>query len=96
MISAPAVDAPFSLVLGMTYTYLPFVVLPLYGQPGQDGPAPARSRPADLGPRHWKGFLAVTVPLSKAGIIAGSFMLVFIPLRRRVRDPRTAGRARTR
>ena len=33
MISTPGklMHTPFSLVLGMTYTYLPFMVLPLYG-----------------------------------------------------------------
>ena len=70
-------NTPFSLVLGMTYTYLPFMILPLYVEPGEDGPAPARGRRRPR--RHaWTAFWKITVPLSRAGIIAGS-MLVFIP-----------------
>ena len=79
LIAAPGqlMNTPFSLMIGMTYTYLPFMILPLYAQPVEDGPAPARGR-ADLGATPWVAFWRITVPLSKAGIIAGS-MLVFIP-----------------
>ena len=68
---------PFSLVLGMTYTYLPFMILPLYGNLSK---LDLRLLEAayDLGATPWTAFWRVTVPLSKAGIIAGA-MLVFIP-----------------
>jgi putrescine transport system permease protein len=68
---------PFSLVLGMTYTYLPFMVLPLYGTLAKMDLRLLEAA-ADLGATPWVAFWKVTVPLSKAGIIAGS-MLVFIP-----------------
>lgn len=68
---------PFSLVLGMTYTYLPFMVLPLYGNLAKMDLRLLEAA-ADLGATPWTAFWQVTVPLSKAGIIAGS-MLVFIP-----------------
>jgi putrescine transport system permease protein len=68
---------PFSLVLGMSYTYLPFMVLPLYGNLSKMDLRLLEAA-SDLGATPWQAFWRVTVPLSKAGIIAGS-MLVFIP-----------------
>jgi putrescine transport system permease protein len=68
---------PFSLVLGMTYTYLPFMILPLYGNLAKMDLRLLEAA-ADLGATPWTAFWKITVPLSKAGIIAGS-MLVFIP-----------------
>ena len=68
---------PFSLVLGMVYTYLPFMILPLYGNLAKMDLRLLEAA-ADLGATPWVAFWRVTVPLSKAGIIAGS-MLVFIP-----------------
>jgi putrescine transport system permease protein len=68
---------PFSLVIGMTYTYLPFMILPLYANLSKMDLRLLEAA-ADLGASPWVAFWKVTVPLSKAGIIAGS-MLVFIP-----------------
>ena len=68
---------PFSLVLGMTYTYLPFMILPLYANLAKLDLRLLEAA-ADLGATPWVAFWKITVPLSKAGIIAGS-MLVFIP-----------------
>ena len=70
-------NTPFSLVVGMVYTYLPFMVLPLYATLSKMDLRLLEAA-ADLGSTPWVGFWLVTVPLSKAGIIAGS-MLVFIP-----------------
>jgi putrescine transport system permease protein len=66
-----------SMLVGMTYVYLPFMVLPLYANLVK---MDVRLLEAayDLGASPFKTFWLVTVPLSKAGIIAG-FMLVFIP-----------------
>ena len=66
-----------SMLVGMTYVYLPFMVLPLYANLVK---LDYRLLEAayDLGATPWKAFWLVTVPLSRAGIIAG-FMLVFIP-----------------
>jgi putrescine transport system permease protein len=70
-------NTPFSLVLGMVYTYLPFMILPLYGTLSKMDLRLLEAA-QDLGASAWVAFWKVTVPLSKAGIIAGS-MLVFIP-----------------
>lgn len=66
-----------SMLVGMTYVYLPFMVLPLYATLVK---LDIRLLEAayDLGARPLKAFWLITVPLSKAGIVAG-FMLVFIP-----------------
>ncbi len=70
-------NTPFSLVLGMTYTYLPFMILPLYSNLAKMDLRLLEAA-SDLGASAWTAFWAVTVPLSRAGIIAGA-MLVFIP-----------------
>jgi putrescine transport system permease protein len=70
-------NSPFSLVIGMVYTYLPFMILPLYGNLAKMDLRLLEAA-ADLGATPWVAFWKVTVPLSKAGIIAGS-MLVLIP-----------------
>lgn len=68
---------PFSLTLGMVYTYLPFMVLPLYANlVKMDIRLLEAAR--DLGASPWVAFWKVTVPLSRGGIIAGA-LLVFIP-----------------
>jgi putrescine transport system permease protein len=79
LIAAPGMfmNTKFSLVIGMVYTYLPFMVLPLYATLSKMDIRLLEAA-ADLGATPWVGFWKITVPLSKAGIIAGS-MLVFIP-----------------
>ncbi len=79
LIPAPGqlMNTPFSLVLGMTYTYLPFMILPLYSNLAKMDLRLLEAA-SDLGATAWVAFWRITVPLSKAGIIAGS-MLVFIP-----------------
>lgn len=79
LIAAPGklMNTPFSLVLGMTYTYLPFMILPLFGNLAKMDLRLLEAA-ADLGASPWVAFWKITVPLSKAGIIAGA-MLVFIP-----------------
>jgi putrescine transport system permease protein len=66
-----------SMLVGMTYVYLPFMILPLYANLVK---MDFRLLEAahDLGASAWKAFWLITVPLSRAGIVAGS-MLVFIP-----------------
>jgi putrescine transport system permease protein len=79
LIDAPIklLHTPFSLVLGMVYTYLPFMVLPLYANlVKMDLRLLEAAR--DLGASAWTAFWRVTVPLSRNGIIAGA-LLVFIP-----------------
>jgi putrescine transport system permease protein len=78
-ISAPGqfMYTPFSLVLGMVYTYLPFMVLPLYGTLSKLD-LQLLEAAQDLGATPWQAFWRITVPMSRAGIVAGA-MLVFIP-----------------
>lgn len=68
---------PFSMVLGMVYTYLPFMILPLYANLVKMDLRLLEAA-MDLGATPWQAFWRITVPLSKRGIAAGS-MLVFIP-----------------
>ncbi len=70
-------NTPFSLILGMVYTYLPFMILPLYANLVKMDLRLLEAA-LDLGATPWQAFWRITVPLSKSGIIAGS-MLVFIP-----------------
>lgn len=66
-----------SMLVGMTYVYLPFMVLPLYATLVKMDFSLLEAA-HDLGASPWEAFWLVTVPLSKAGIVSGS-MLVFIP-----------------
>jgi len=68
---------PFSLVLGMVYTYLPFMILPLYATLSKLDMRLLEAA-SDLGATPWQAFWRITVPLSRPGIVAGA-MLVFIP-----------------
>lgn len=67
----------FSMTVGMVYTYLPFMILPLYSNLLKMDMRLLEAA-KDLGCGPLKAFWLITVPLSKNGIVAGS-MLVFIP-----------------
>lgn len=67
----------FAVYLGIVYSYLPFMVLPLYTAIEKLDLSLLEAA-ADLGCRPVKAFLRITVPLTQGGIIAGC-MLVFIP-----------------
>jgi len=67
----------FAVYIGIVYSYLPFMVMPLYANL-EKMDLTLLEAAADLGCRPWKAFLRITLPLSVAGIVAGS-MLVFIP-----------------
>lgn len=73
----PMLYTDVSMLVGMTYVYCPFMILPLYANLVK---MDVRLLEAahDLGASAWKAFWLITVPLSKSGIVAGS-MLVFIP-----------------
>lgn len=70
-------NTQFSLIIGMVYAYLPFMILPLYANLVKMDIRFLEAA-ADLGATPVQTFWRITVPLSKSGIIAGS-MLVFIP-----------------
>jgi putrescine transport system permease protein len=66
-----------AVYLGIIYSYLPFMVLPLFATL-EKLDATLLEAAADLGSTPWRAFLDITLPLSIPGVIAGS-MLVFIP-----------------
>lgn len=66
-----------AVYIGIVYTYLPFMILPIYAALDRlDGSLIEAAE--DLGCSRLQAFWLVTIPLSRNGIIAGSF-LVFIP-----------------
>src|SRR5438067_11265659 len=67
----------FSVELGLVYSYLPFMILPIYGSLSQLDESLLEAA-ADLGARPWCVFTQVVLPLSLPGVAAGS-LLVFIP-----------------
>ncbi|HVO13989.1 MAG TPA: ABC transporter permease subunit [Alphaproteobacteria bacterium] len=73
----PLINNEFAVHLGIVYSYLPFMVLPLYAALERLDPA-LREAAHDLGARPARTFLAVTLPLSLPGVAAGC-LLVFIP-----------------
>lgn len=73
----PLLYTPAAMYIGIVYTYLPFMVLPLYTRLSRVDPALLEAA-ADLGAPPWRAFLRVTLPLSLPGIAAGC-ALVFIP-----------------
>ncbi|GBD47094.1 ABC transporter permease [Methylopila sp. Yamaguchi] len=66
-----------AVFIGIVYSYLPFMVLPLYASLEKLDDTLLEAA-ADLGSPPWKAFWQITVPLSLPGVIAGCF-LVFIP-----------------
>ncbi|MBX3500289.1 MAG: ABC transporter permease subunit [Alphaproteobacteria bacterium] len=67
----------WAIYLGIVYAYLPFMVLPLYASLEKLDRSLLEAA-ADLGAKPWRAFLAITLPLSLPGIVAGC-LLVFIP-----------------
>jgi len=66
-----------AVYLGIVYSYLPFMILPLYATL-EKLDSTLLEAAADLGTPPWRAFLEITLPLSMPGVIAGS-LLVFIP-----------------
>ena len=67
-----------AVYIGLVYSYLPFMVLPLYASLERMDDS-LREAAADLGAPPWKTFWLITVPLSRPGIVAGA-LLCFIPM----------------
>jgi putrescine transport system permease protein len=79
------IDAPVAwlssdtaIYIGMVYSYLPFMVLPLYATLEKIDESLLEAA-ADLGCPRWKAFWLVTFPLSLPGLAAGA-LLCFIPI----------------
>jgi putrescine transport system permease protein len=79
IISEPLImrQTEFAVYIGIVYTYLPFMILPLYSTLEKMDVSLIEAA-LDLGCKPWKAFMKVTLPLSMPGILAGS-LLVFIP-----------------
>ena len=75
--SVPMMNTDFAVVLVMVYTYLPFMILPLYASLERLDPTLDEAA-MDLGSRPTRVFWDITLPQSVPGIIAGG-LLVFIP-----------------
>ncbi len=67
----------FAVYLGIVYTYLPFMILPLYAAL-QKLDLSIHEAASDLGATPFRVFIDITLPMSATGIIAGC-LLVFIP-----------------
>jgi putrescine transport system permease protein len=68
---------PTAVYIGIVYSYLPFMIMPLYASLEKLDKALLEAA-ADLGARPITSFWRITVPLSLPGVVAGCF-LVFIP-----------------
>jgi putrescine transport system permease protein len=74
----PLLNNGFSVELGLVHSYLPFMILPIYGSLSALDESLIEAA-ADLGARPFWAFLDVTLPLSMPGVAAGS-LLVLIPV----------------
>ena len=95
VISEPLVimNTNFAVYIGIVYTYLPFMVLPIYATLEKlDGSLLEAAQ--DLGCTRISAFWSVTIHLAKPGVIAGSF-LVFIPALGEFVIPSLLGGSRT-
>lgn len=72
------INTGFGVALGMTYSYLPFAILPIYAS--LVGQSPRLTEAAvDLGASPLQAFWLVTLPLARPGLIAAGLMM-FIPM----------------
>jgi len=70
-------NTSFAVYIGIVYSYLPFMILPLYSNLEKHDNTLLEAA-QDLGAGPIRSFLRITLPLSFPGIVAGS-LLVFIP-----------------
>jgi putrescine transport system permease protein len=89
--SIPMMNTNFAVVLVMVYTYLPFMILPLYASLERLDPTLDEAA-MDLGSRPSQVFRDITLPQSVPGIVAGG-MLVFIPAAGELVIPTLVGNA---
>ena len=66
-------------MLGLVYSYLPFMILPIYGSVEKVDPSLIAAAP-DLGARPVTAFRRVALPLTRPGVATG-VLLVFVPPR---------------
>jgi putrescine transport system permease protein len=70
-------NTSFAVYIGIVYSYLPFMILPLYSNLEKHDLTLLEAA-QDLGSGPIRSFLHITLPLSMPGVVAGS-LLVFIP-----------------
>ena len=87
----PMMNTEFAVYVGIVYSYLPFMILPLFANLERLDMT-LNEAAMDLGSRPVRTFIDVTLPLSLPGIIAGS-LLVFIPATGEYVIPALLGRA---
>lgn len=68
---------PYAVILGLVYSWLPFMVLPIYASLRGLDPSLLEAS-VDLGATPLRRFFTVTLPLTKGGVFAGT-ILVLIP-----------------
>ncbi|KQO74184.1 ABC transporter permease subunit [Methylobacterium sp. Leaf88] len=71
-------NTQWAVLIGLTYAYLPFMVLPLYAVLAKRDPRLAEAA-ADLGAGPARVFWTVTLPLARPGLVAGA-LLCFVPM----------------
>ncbi len=70
-------NTPYSVILGLTYGFLPFATLPIYvSLEHQDRSLVEAAQ--DLGASSWQAFWKVVFPLSVPGVVSGS-LITFVP-----------------
>ncbi len=74
----PLLHNEYSVLVGLVYTYLPFMILPLYAALARLDRSVLEAA-ADLGATATERFFKITIPLTKGGILSGS-VLVFAPV----------------
>jgi putrescine transport system permease protein len=89
--SIPMMNTNFAVILVVVYSYLPFMILPLFANL-EKLDYTLNEAAMDLGSRPIQVFRDVTLPLSMPGIIAGS-LLVFIPATGELVIPSLVGNA---
>lgn len=79
LISSPLeiLYTPYAVILGLVYSWLPFMILPIYASLRGLDPSLLEAS-ADLGATPFRRFFTVTLPLTKGGVFAGT-ILVLIP-----------------
>lgn len=68
---------PLAVMIGLVYTFLPFMVLPIYGSVEKLDRSLIEAA-FDLGASPWRAFWRIILPLTKPGLRAGA-LLVFVP-----------------
>ncbi|MCF7931923.1 MAG: ABC transporter permease [Acholeplasmataceae bacterium] len=92
MFAPDLLGSNLAIVTGMTYIFLPFMVLPIYTVLSKIDPALYESA-ADLGATRFQTIIKVILPLSLSGILSG-IMMVFLPAATTLVVPKYLGQGR--